>query len=452
MKTNILRTLAVTLGIGVCTIAQGQSTYTSPAHWNNFRPVSEKKVAKKVASEAIPAPAAQLPASAPQPIPMSTSPYQQAASSSWCTSERAPLSPYFGSAKLLFLTLEEGWGSPVATYPGGTISTSIVDPEDVVGFDIGVGRYMDCGRYAVGINYFLWNPSEESEIRNGGAGTMRPTNPGYNNIEMAPGGPGNSAYDLVDLNATGIRVSRDLRFQGIEANLFHFGLMGARRASYAGCNAGSCQAGRISRKLGIGKCGHGFGGAAGPMVRGNGGRMRVMMSHGFRWFQIEDELEYAYNIDGGGYGPSDLYENTDVENNLFGYQLGSQLNYCINSRMNLNIGGKFGIYGNRAELRHRVGDDNGNTAYRTGVPADAIDTVDSDTVLATLGELDLGLGYRINCAWTVRGGYRLIGVTGVANAADSVPRDYSSVAASGRIYADDSYILHGGYVGLEFNW
>jgi hypothetical protein len=86
------------------------------------------------------------------------------------------------------------------------------------------------------------------------------------------------------------------------------------------------------------------------------------------------------------------------------------------------------------------------------VGTDLIDTKSTDNVLATLGELDLGLGYRLGCAWSLRGGYRLLGMTGVATAVDSLPGSYYSVASSGQVHADDSYILHGGYLGLEYNW
>ncbi len=177
-----------------------------------------------------------------------------------------------------------------------------------------------------------------------------------------------------------------------------------------------------------------------------------MTSHGFRWFQVKDELQYAYNVDGtAGYQATDIYEDIETRNNLYGYQFGSRLIYCLNCCWNLHVGGKFGIYGNHAELRHRVGTLT-ETAYRNGVSTDRIDTSYSDTALSTLGELDLGLGFRLSCACSIRGGYRLLGITGVANAVESLPTNYSSVAASGKVYADDSYVLHGGYVGLEYNW
>jgi hypothetical protein len=475
MRTKTLRAVAVTLGLGVCTIAQAQSTYTAPSKWNNFRPISDKTLTAAQAVEAVKeatAPVAKLPAPIPTPDPTPsglnvaepvgdgvahTSPYQEAVAAPWNGSPacgvatRLPLSPWFGSANLLFFTLGDDSDRYVASGLGADFTTSRVDPSASTGFDVSFGKYLDCGRYGLGITYMLWNPSSESVTRLGGIGTISASSPAYRDITYTSNANPN-IYDDISLRATGVRVTRDLSFQGIEANLFSFGLMGAQRASYMCCNSGSLLGGKFGQGLGLGNHCKGYGGATGPLVRACNGRVRVMTSHGFRWFQAKDEFEMAYNVDGAvGYQAADLYENVEVENNMFGYQFGGRLTYCLNSRLNLNIGGKFGIYGNHAEMRHRVGTLT-ETAYRNGVATDLIDTESSDTVLATLGELDLGIGYRIGCAWTVRGGYRLMGMSGVATSVDSLPANYYSVASSGKVHADDSYILHGGYVGLEYNW
>lgn len=477
MRTNLLRNTAIALGLGVCTVntlAQAQNSYRSPSAWNNFHPVSAPADTKASAAEdedskvPTPTPDPDLPTPTPtpltdssmslsQPVPSSPSPYSQAVSSNWsgpennacstgdCGSARPSLYPYFGNASLLFLTLEEGQGRYIGGVAGNAFTTAEVDPGYSTGFEIGAGRYLDCGRYGLGINYMLWNPSSESVTRLGAV-----TNPdaAYNGAAL-PGG-GASVYADIVATGAGIRATRDLSFQGIEANLFSFGLMGAQRASYAGCGSGS----GIGRGLGFGAgTGCGYGGAAGPMVRANSGRVRIMTSHGFRWMQIKDSSELAYNIDGvAGYNPTDVYDNIDIENNLLGYQFGSRLTYCLGHRLDFNVGGKFGIYGNRAEMRHRLGTELALAYTTAGGVGDTIDTESTDNVLATLGELDLGLGYRINNAWTVRGGYRLLGITGVANAVDSYPSNYASAASSGQVHADDSYVLHGGYAGLEFNW
>jgi hypothetical protein len=278
--------------------------------------------------------------------------------------------------------------------------------------------------------------------------------PAYRDIEMDAGLGAENIYNIIDgaggvgyAGAAGVRVTRDVLFQGIEANLFGFGLMGARRVS-RNCCPHPIFGGKFSLRN---RC-KGYGGATGPLVRSCGGRLRVINSHGFRWFQAKDDLEFAYNIDGTvGYQATDIFEQIEVENNLFGYQFGSRLSYCISNRWSLNLGGKVGLYGNHAELRHRLGSQ-AVAANRIGAAGELISTSSSDTSLATLGELDLGLGYRIGCAWTIRGGYRMLGMTGVATAVDSLPGSYYSLASSGQVRANDSYLLHGGYFGMEYNW
>ncbi|TWU46295.1 hypothetical protein Poly51_56910 [Rubripirellula tenax] len=541
MRTNLIRTSAVALGLGIIgagTAAHAQSTYSAPSRWDNFRPVSEKinsagnsaAEQAKSAIETLRGPAEELPApiatpdhgahysqpmqseapnyspAAPSYSPSASystpsaagcapcqsqpyssygssghssgncsggSAYSNAVSSNWdgttydggsaCSSgasagygaSRPALFPYFGSANLLFFTLEQSVGRQIATGTnfGNGFNTSMVNPGYSTGFDISAGRYLDNGRFGLGIGYFLWNPGDEQVIASGAAGSIRASMPQYRDVNLDFGSGADSVYDHIDgtsvdsLGATNVRVNRDVQFQGIEANLFSFGLMGAQRAAYAGCGNGSV----FGNGLGLGG-GRGFGGATGPLARSNSGRVRVMTSHGFRWFQINDSIETAYNVDGApGYQVGDIYDNVDVENNLFGYQFGGRLTYCLGSRLDLNIGGKFGVYGNRAELKHRLGTED-QIAYLTASGTDDINTTSTDTVLSTLGELDLGLGYRISNAWTIRGGYRVMGITGVASSVDNYPDYYSSVAASGQVHADDSYLLHGAYVGAELNW
>lgn len=477
MRTNLLRGFAVAMGLSVCTIAQAQyssnvGNYNSPSKWNNFNaPINgnrlvvqndEKKAVKKALKDAATTKADatdELPAPAPEPMTIEPEAMiAPAADAAPCQSQCAPavasrpaLSPYFGSANLLFLTLENsGHRNLLVDDATGlsVLNSGVVDPSATTGFDIQVGRYFDCNRHGLSVGYMLWNPSTEQALRPSALGGYRAAMPQWNGIEVDPDGAGalglDSIYNHFD-NATAFRVRRDMRFQGIEANVSSFGIMGAGRAAYCGGNNG--------RLLGmLGRDCKGYGGAGGPFVPNRGGCIQVVTSHGFRWFQVDDDYEFAANINGvGDYQADDLYHNVDTKNNLYGYQFGSRLVYMLNNCWSLSVGGKFGLYGNHAELRQRIGSDT-NIAYRTGVGTDLINTKDSDTVLSTLGELDLGLGYRFNNAWTVRGGYRLMGLTGIATATDHLNSEFSSVAASSYVNADDSILLHGGYVGLEFNW
>lgn len=378
-----------------------------------------------------------------------------AATSSYFGPSRPSLFPWFGSAGLTFWNLEGDDGRLLATGLGNDFDTSQIDADSNVGFDIGFGRYLGCGKYGIGVNYMRWDPNREQIFRSGGVGTIRAAMPAYIGASVNLGAGPLGVYGLIDNYGINAYAERDLSFQGIEANLFSFGLMGAQRAAYAGCSPGP---------FGLAS-GLGFGGAAGPLARSNSGRLRISTSHGFRWFQIQDDLQFAFGTaadpapagpDYAAYNPGGLpsttiHEQMTVENNLYGYQFGGNLTYCLGSRLNLNIGGKFGVYGNYVEAEHSLYTDQG-LAYINTSGVDDIRTESSNTVLSTLGELDLGLGYRVSNAWTVRGGYRVLGVSGVASSVNSVPRAYTTLAELDRIDANDSFLLHGAYVGLDFNW
>ncbi|TWT89380.1 hypothetical protein Pla100_55430 [Neorhodopirellula pilleata] len=448
---------------------------------------------------------------------------------------RAPLFPWFGSFDLLFFDLEtNGKDRTVAAAYSAVdptrpylpaMGSSSIDPDNALGYNLTFGRYLGCGQYGLGVSYFNFDPSQESvslfsagpiDAANGEGG-LRAGMPQYNGATMAylydnGGGVYNpvtgagspyTVYDIIDGNAgqtaldggdtdaapggagvtsnaeaVRIRAQRDVDIQGIEFNLFSFGLMGAQRASALSCGGGGCGTG-IGSFLGLGgyrgiggygggacgdscqpcgdpcaqSCGprFGFGGAAGPLVRPCNGKVQVVTSHGFRWFQFEETTDFAYDVDGRvGYTDNDIYDFTRVENNLFGYQFGSRLIYCLHNRVNFNVAGKFGIYGNNVEQRHTLGSLN-DFAELAAMPGLDINYESEDTVLSTLGELDLGLGIRVSNAWTVRGGYRIMGVTGIATASDYA-RDYTSSTAAAAIHADKSLILHGAYVGADFNF
>lgn len=437
---------------------------------------------------------------------------------------RAPLFPWFGSFDLLFFDLETNGknrtlatgysvGDPTRPYLPGMQSSSI-DPDNALGYNLTFGRYFGCGQFGLGMSYFNFDPSQEStslfsagfvDAANGEGG-LRAGMPQYNAATMDylydnGGGVYNpvtgaaspyTVYDIIDgsagqtaldggdtdaapggvgatsnAEAVRIRARRDVDIQGIELNLFSFGLMGAQRASALSYGGGGCGTG-IGSFLGLGggysgiggyggacaqSCGprFGFGGAAGPLVRPCNGKVQVVTSHGLRWFQFEETTDFAYDVDGrDGYTGNDIYDFTQVENNLFGYQFGSRLIFCLHNRVNLNVAGKFGLYGNNVEQRHRLGTLN-DFAELAAMPGLDINFESEDTVLSTLGELDLGLGVRVSNAWTVRSGYRIMGVTGIATANDYA-RDYTSSAAAAAIHADNSLILHGAYLGADFNF
>ena len=362
-----------------------------------------------------------------------------------------PIAPWFGGVNLLFLSVDGGDRNRALLVDDATggrqLSVRDLDPTDTVGFDVHVGRYLAGGCYGIDFGFFSFNPGAvERLIVPAAAGDFRPTIQAFRTATVPIG----NVYDLYNdaPEAVGYRARRDLQFTGFEVNLFSFGRMGARRLG-AACNAG------IGGGRGLGhKFGHGggrYGGFGGALTRA-GNRVQVRTSHGIRYFRLEDEFELAANINGiDGYQLDDIYYNIDVDNTLVGYQYGSQLAYCFTPRLLGLVGGKVGIYGNQVDYRQRLGTGN-DIAYLSAPGVDDIATSESDTVLSFLGELNLGLGYRLNNAWTVTGGYRILGVSGVATAPGSIANDFTSVVTGNDLVADDSLILHGGYVGLQYNW
>lgn len=363
-----------------------------------------------------------------------------------------PIARWFGGASLLFWNVGGCNDTPVITNDSADVllGNSDLDPSSAVGYDIHFGRYLSCGKYGLDFGYLFWDPDSVSHIVADNGTGLRFIAPALTTVSVNRGGGATSVYDDFDTNAVRIRATRDIRIQGFEVNLNCFGLSGARRlgscSPSALCANPLCRSGHCGRKF--------YGGLTGPLARACSGCIRIQTSHGLRWFQLEDELQIAGNVDGNaGYGADDLYYDIETENNLFGYQFGGTIAYCLGCRTMLTIGGKMGVYGNDAEFTQRIGT-NSILAYTNsqGSGAGDVSTRQSHVCVAGLGELDFGLGYRLSNRWTVNGGYRILAVTGVATSIGQRPGEYTTVASAGAVRADDSLFLHGAYVGIDYNW
>lgn len=186
-------------------------------------------------------------------------------------------------------------------------------------------------------------------------------------------------------------------------------------------------------------------------------RVQLQVSHGIRWFRFRDEFEFAASMTDAVYGTGidDYYYNVNVRNDLLGYQFGSLINYCVTPRINVYAGGKFGIYGNDVNYHSRIGTAGAAAqvnAYYPTMQDQRVDVRRNATVMSTLGELDLGVGFRLTNCWTLTGGYRLLGITGVATSVGSISDDPAHLTQGHLNWLDDSILLHGGYVGVRYNW
>lgn len=379
-----------------------------------------------------------------------------------CGIDRPEMFPYFVSSDLLFWNLAGGSDTRLLLAneapQTGLLSSRDVAPDTGLGYDVGFGRYLKQGRYAVSLNYLHFDP--DTEFR-----SLIPAAPGgftavpaweqvgfYDDPNDPDTGPDNFAsFKEIFDDMTQYDLRRDVSIQGLELNFWAFGLSGGRRVAPAYGNGVNRNLGQPTVS-GLGQA-LGLGGFGGPLERPTAGTSQLAISQGFRWFRFEDELHFA-GRSAETLAFDDQFYNGRTRNDLLGYQIGGRWNYCVNRRINLGIAAKVGVYGNRVEVAQRLG---GQLAAAQFLSADTDSRVDADqrdrdTVLAGLGEIDLGIGIRLTDGLTIRGGYRMLSVTGVATTTGSLDDELYSPNLSARSASNESLLLHGAYIGSEFNW
>ena len=113
---------------------------------------------------------------------------------------------------------------------------------------------------------------------------------------------------------------------------------------------------------------------------------------------------------------------------------------------------KGGIFNNHIETVQNITDLDGEIAQvNAGTAAGRpFSYNDEKNDVAFLGELDFGVLYNLSSRARLRLGVKVLGVSGVALAADQLPFDYSDPDELSRANSNGSLLLGGGYYGLEF--
>jgi hypothetical protein len=178
---------------------------------------------------------------------------------------------------------------------------------------------------------------------------------------------------------------------------------------------------------------------------------------GFRYLRADEAFQYASDFADSQFGTSgdEIFYDIDVENHLIGVQVGGRVDYLFSSRLSLYADVKFGIFGNHISHNSRIGNQNGPAVVGLTAFADVgrpFDIHSTKTDVSMLGELRAGVDYQLSPHWRLTGGYRAVGMTGVALATNQIPVymvDLDGVAA---IDTNGSMILHGFQLGLECNY
>lgn len=357
---------------------------------------------------------------------------------------------FLGGGALLFQRVDD---HPVALsynvlMPSeNTLTTANAEQSNLPGFEVFAGRYFNCGRNAIMVDYWGLFPGDKSATAlASGSVDLR------SRYQFAGlWGPASTIYDYYD-NTQAHRILRGSDYNNVEVNLLGFGLGGAARSF--GC-ASPCNPCGDCGPCGAGSCG-GFAGPCGLTPAACGSRLNMSWLAGVRWFQFRERLQYASSTADTMFtgAADDFYFDNNVQNDLVGFQLGNSLNYCCGSRVNLYAFGKAGVYNNRANYYTRVG--------TNAMPA----TIQSTNIFngqnymvdvtrnnaAFIGELGTGVGVRICRGWSANAGYRVMGVSGVATSTNSIPFENLHLGNVGYFNNTSSLLLHGANLGLSYNF
>ena len=238
---------------------------------------------------------------------------------------------------------------------------------------------------------------------------------GLDNL-YAPGDLGNGSVNGF-VNADKMRADYSSELNSFEANCVKC----CYRCCWTDCGKG------CGKGSGKGSCGHG------AVTH----RRELDVLCGFRYVSFDEGLILASD---NAREQVDARYDLGTDNDLYGLQLGARWRGYRN-RLGLEALGKAGIYYNDASQRQILVD------QLPSNPVQLRDAWDSSSDVAFLGELGLTLLYEVTPALTLRGGYSLLWIEGVALAPDQL--DFALVGGN-RIDMAGGAFYHGASLGLEF--
>ena len=163
---------------------------------------------------------------------------------------------------------------------------------------------------------------------------------------------------------------------------------------------------------------------------------------GFRYIEIGTDL----NITAASFPPPFTETGAyavHTTNRLFGGQVGGRVRRTVN-HFGFELTGKAGIYGNDADQNQSVID-------FPNFPLRPTTSVQANNV-AFEGELNLSGIFRINDVWSVKAGYSVIWIEGLALAPDQLDFNFAVSPSGNTLTSDGGMFIHGANIGLEARW
>jgi len=313
--------------------------------------------------------------------------------------------PWFASAAGLIMTSDNPnrmWTSYDADNPPNQIgNTRDIDLDWTGGVEIRVGK-CNCDNGWEAIYWGVYGLDGELSITHPD-GVSTPIDVGL--VDIGP----DDAEDFFD-NSAEHRLRRDNDFHNVEINYIH---------NMIGCGPQSCN-------------------CCNPLS--------VSFLAGFRYFRFDEDLAFIGVREGSTFDVAADRAHLDIEleQDLWGFQIGGRADYRAGSRLNLYASPKVGVFANDVDSRAHL--------YRGDLAFEAFDIQGSERDVAIMAQIDLGLEYMVTPNWKVFGGYRALAITGVALADEQIPPFLVDAPAFEDVDTNGSLILHGAFGGLEYRF
>jgi hypothetical protein len=353
-------------------------------------------------------------------------------------------SPWFFGANGLILNLEDQndrvFTSSSLDPSVGLLGSDHVRMPSTGGYELGIGRYFGCGKYALSGTYWGLSPVESIATATTANSGPLASNLPFNVPSVAVPGVteglfvGTSALSDLFNASTEHRLERHRDFNNVELNVYWFALGGAARQPFApDCNESQCWS--LSD--------HPTSSYA-PWFQ-TPSRLRLSLFSGVRWFQFQDELRYS---------ALDAYYKNGVRNDLWGIQTGATTHFLLTPRWSLWNNISAGVYNNRSAFDTTAGNATSLASIVTsgGANGTLYNYNASGNSTAFLGETTTGLAWHFARGWSANLGYRVLGASGIASSESQIPNDFRSPSQASSVHATDSLILHGVTIGAAYNF
>ncbi|MEX0866808.1 MAG: hypothetical protein WD030_05580 [Pirellulales bacterium] len=184
------------------------------------------------------------------------------------------------------------------------------------------------------------------------------------------------------------------------------------------------------------------------------GAFKTSLLAGVRYFNFDNGIRYGSVRSGSNFGDNggadEAYLSVDINNHLIGFQIGADLEYGIGGGLSVFARPKAGFYANYMEKSSNLATGAGveaDTAFGDVYPFDG-----SKTDVSFIFEIETGARWQMSQCWSVYASYRAMSVAGIGIADQNIPFYMAGAADFREVWSNGDLIVHGGTLGLEYNW